>query len=116
MAHQLIIQLKVDEKLKVSVEDKNNPTSKTELPEQPVTEAEKQPEKEAVKQSVAEVQAASENASKVQIQTGDKQGFGDPLYSIIAPGNLVQTGNVTLGLTDNHYTRQSVGGKTNKKL
>ncbi|HHB1945013.1 TPA: isopeptide-forming domain-containing fimbrial protein, partial [Bacillus cereus] len=106
---------KVDEKLKVSVEDKNNPTSKTELPEQPITEAEKQPEKEAVKQSVAEVQAASENASKVQMQTGDKQGFGDPLYSIIAPGNLVQTGNVTLGLTDNHYTRQSVGGKTNKK-
>ena len=49
-------------------------------------------------------------------QTGDKQGFGDPLYSTIAPGNLVQTGNVTLGLTDNHYTRQSVGGKTNKKL
>lgn len=49
------------------------------------------------------------------MQTGDKQGFGDPLYSIIAPGNLVQTGNVTLGLTDNHYTRQSVGGKTNKK-
>ncbi|WP_270401843.1 isopeptide-forming domain-containing fimbrial protein, partial [Bacillus mobilis] len=108
---------KVDEKLKVSVEDKNKPTSKTELEkaEQPVTEAEKQPEKEAAKQGNAEVQAASENASKVQIQTGDKQGFGDPLYSVIAAGNLVQTGNVTLGLTDNYYTRQSVGGKINKK-
>ncbi|MEG7862272.1 isopeptide-forming domain-containing fimbrial protein [Bacillus mobilis] len=108
---------KVDEKLKVSVEDKNKPTSKTELEkaEQPVTEAEKQPEKEAAKQDNTEVQAASENASKVQIQTGDKQGFGDPLYSVIAAGDLVQTGNVTLGLTDNHYTRQSVGGKVNKK-
>ncbi|MFV5172021.1 isopeptide-forming domain-containing fimbrial protein [Bacillus cereus] len=105
---------KVDEKLKVSVEDKNNPTSKTELPKQPVTEAEKQPEKEAVKQSVAEVQAASENASKVQMQTGDKQGFGDPLYSTITAGNLVQTGNVTLGLTTDHYGRQSLGYKTNK--
>ncbi|MFB5584245.1 isopeptide-forming domain-containing fimbrial protein [Bacillus albus] len=108
---------KVDEKLKVTVEDKNKPTSKTELEkaEQPVTEAEKQPEKEAEKQGNTDVQAASENASKVQIQTGDKQGFGDPLYSVIAAGNLVQTGNVTLGLTDNHYTRQSVGGKVNKK-
>ncbi|WP_406895579.1 isopeptide-forming domain-containing fimbrial protein [Bacillus cereus] len=106
---------KITEKLKVSVEDTNNPTSNTELVKQPVTEAEKQPEKEAAKQSNAEVQAASENASKVQIQVGDKQGFGDPLYSTIAAGNLVQTGNVTLGLTDNHYTRQSVGGKTNKK-
>ncbi|HFF3743127.1 TPA: isopeptide-forming domain-containing fimbrial protein [Bacillus cereus] len=105
---------KVDEKLKVSVEDKNNPTSKTELPKQPVTEAEKQPEKEAVKQNVAEVQAAPENASKVQIQTGDKQGFGDPLYSTITAGNLVQTGNVTLGLTTDHYGRQSLGYKTNK--
>ncbi|MDA2307816.1 isopeptide-forming domain-containing fimbrial protein, partial [Bacillus cereus] len=105
---------KVDEKLKVSVEDKNNPTSKTELPKQPVTEAEKQPEREAVKQSVAEVQAASENASKVQMQTGDKQGFGDPLYSTITAGNLVQTGNVTLGLTTDHYGRQSLGYKTNK--
>ncbi|MDZ4577338.1 isopeptide-forming domain-containing fimbrial protein, partial [Bacillus cereus] len=105
---------KVDEKLKVSVEDKNNPTSKTELPKQPVTEAEKQPEKEAVKQNVAEVQAASENASKVQMQTGDKQGFGDPLYSTITAGNLVQTGNVTLGLTTDHYGRQSLGYKTNK--
>ncbi|ARO67227.1 Cell surface protein [Bacillus cereus] len=105
---------KVDEKLKVSVEDENNPTSKTEPSKQTVTEAEKQPEKEAVKQSVAEVQAASENASKVQIQTGDKQGFGDPLYSTIAAGNLVQTGNVTLGLTTDHYGRQSMGYKTNK--
>ncbi|MFB6649970.1 cell surface protein, partial [Bacillus toyonensis] len=61
-----------------------------------------------------EVQAASENASTVQIQTGDKQGFGDPLYSTIAPGNLVQTGNVTLGLTTDHYGRQSMGYKTNK--
>ncbi|MEF7676475.1 cell surface protein, partial [Bacillus anthracis] len=106
---------KITEKLKVSVEDTNNPTSNTELVKQPVTEAEKQPEKEAAKQSNAEVQAASENASKVQIQVGDKQGFGDPLYSTITAGDLVQTGNVTLGLTDNHYTRQSVGGKTNKK-
>ncbi|EJQ88048.1 hypothetical protein IGW_05226, partial [Bacillus cereus ISP3191] len=106
---------KVDEKLKVSVEDTNKPTSNTELVKQPVTEAEKQPEKEVAKQSDAEVQAASENASKVQIQVGDKQGFGDPLYSTITAGDLVQTGNVTLGLTDNHYTRQSVGGKTNKK-
>ncbi|MED1609504.1 isopeptide-forming domain-containing fimbrial protein [Bacillus paranthracis] len=108
------ITKKVDEKLKVSVEDKNKSTSKTELPKQPVTEAEKQPEKEAAKQSNAEVQAASENASKVQIQVGDKQGFGDPLYSTIAPGNLVQTGNVTLGLTTDHYGRQSLGYKTNK--
>ncbi|TEA54376.1 DUF11 domain-containing protein [Bacillus sp. BH2] len=106
---------KITEKLKVSVEDTNNPTSNTELVKQPVTEAEKQPEKEAAKQSNAEVQAASENASKVQIQVGDKQGFGDPLYSTITAGDLVQTGNVTLGLIDNHYTRQSVGGKTNKK-
>ncbi|MDA2461655.1 isopeptide-forming domain-containing fimbrial protein [Bacillus cereus group sp. MYBK65-1] len=111
----------VDGKLKVSVEDKNTSTQKTEIEKVKQPEAEKQLEKEekqsplAVKQSDAEVQAASENASKVQIQTGDKQGFGDPLYSTIAPGNLVQTGNVTLGLTDNHYTRQSVGGKTNKK-
>ncbi|WP_410989297.1 isopeptide-forming domain-containing fimbrial protein [Bacillus cereus] len=104
---------KVDEKLKVSVEDKNNPTSKTEPPKQPVTEAEKL-EKEAENQSDAKVQAASENASKVQIQTGDKQGFGDPLYSTIAAGNLVQTGNVTLGLTTDHYGRQSLGYKTNK--
>ncbi len=37
------------------------------------------------------------------------------MYSTITAGDLVQTGNVTLGLTDNHYTRQSVGGKTNKK-
>ena len=36
---------KVDEKLKVSVEDTNKPTSNTELVKQPVTEAEKQPEK-----------------------------------------------------------------------
>ncbi|MEB9829403.1 isopeptide-forming domain-containing fimbrial protein, partial [Bacillus cereus] len=111
----------VDGKLKVSVEDKNTSAQKTEIEKIKQPEAEKQLEKEkkqsplAVKQSDAEVQAASENASKVQIQTGDKQGFGDPLYSTIAPGNLVQTGNVTLGLTDNHYTRQSVGGKTNKK-
>ncbi|MGG3042855.1 isopeptide-forming domain-containing fimbrial protein, partial [Bacillus anthracis] len=105
---------KVDEKLKVSVEDTNKPTSNTELVKQPVTEAEKQPEKEVAKQSDAEVQAASENASKVQIQVGDKQGFGDPLYSTIAPGNLVQTGNVTLGLTTDHYGRQSLGYKTNK--
>ncbi|HFO0461105.1 TPA: isopeptide-forming domain-containing fimbrial protein [Bacillus paranthracis] len=105
---------KVDEKLKVSAEDKNKSTLKTELPKQPVTEAEKQPEKEAAKQSNAEVQAASENASKVQIQVGDKQGFGDPLYSTIAAGNLVQTGNVTLGLTTDHYGRQSMGYKTNK--
>ncbi|MDA1523851.1 isopeptide-forming domain-containing fimbrial protein, partial [Bacillus cereus] len=105
---------KVDEKLKVSVEDTNKPTSNTELVKQPVTEAEKQPEKEVAKQSDAEVQAASENASKVQIQVGDKQGFGDPLYSTIAAGNLVQTGNVTLGLTTDHYGRQSMGYKTNK--
>ncbi|MCC3289276.1 hypothetical protein LK541_26350, partial [Bacillus cereus] len=85
-----------------------NPTSKTELPKQPVTEAEKQPEKEAEKQNVAEVQAAPENASKVQIQTGDKQGVGDPLYSTITAGNLVQTGNVKLGLTTDHYGRQSL--------
>ncbi|WP_242295940.1 isopeptide-forming domain-containing fimbrial protein [Bacillus cereus group sp. BfR-BA-01427] len=104
---------KVDEKLKVSVEDKNNPTSKTEPPKQPVTEAEKL-EKEAENQSDAKVQAASENASKVQMQTGDKQGFGDPLYSTITAGNLVQTGNVTLGLTTDHYGRQSMGYKTNK--
>ncbi|MDZ4636549.1 isopeptide-forming domain-containing fimbrial protein, partial [Bacillus cereus] len=104
---------KVDEKLKVSVEDKNNPTSKTEPPKQPVTEAEKL-EKEAENQSDAKVQAASENASKVQMQTGDKQGFGDPLYSTITAGNLVQTGNVTLGLTTDHYGRQSLGYKTNK--
>ncbi|WP_234574271.1 isopeptide-forming domain-containing fimbrial protein [Bacillus cereus] len=104
---------KVDEKLKVSVEDKNNPTSKAEPPKQPVTEAEKL-EKEAENQSDAKVQAASENASKVQMQTGDKQGFGDPLYSTITAGNLVQTGNVTLGLTTDHYGRQSIGYKTNK--
>ncbi|UDV81938.1 isopeptide-forming domain-containing fimbrial protein [Bacillus cereus] len=104
---------KVDEKLKVSVEDKNNPTSKTEPPKQPVTEAEKL-EKEAENQSDAKVQAASENASKVQMQTGDKQGFGDPLYSTITAGNLVQTGNVTLGLTTDHYGRQSLGYKANK--
>ncbi|WP_412675917.1 isopeptide-forming domain-containing fimbrial protein [Bacillus paranthracis] len=105
---------KVDEKLKVSVEDKNKSTSKTELPKQLVAEDEKQPEKEAAKQSNAEVQAASENASKVQIQVGDKQGFGDPLYSTIAAGDLVQTGNVTLGLKDNHYTRLSMGKQSNK--
>ncbi|HDR4627587.1 TPA: DUF11 domain-containing protein, partial [Bacillus cereus] len=105
---------KVDEKLKVSVEDTNKPTSNTELVKQPVTEAEKQPEKEVAKQSDAEVQAASENASKVQIQVGDKQGFGDPLYSVITAGDLVQTGNVTLGLKDNHYTRLSMGKQSNK--
>ncbi|PFE11123.1 isopeptide-forming domain-containing fimbrial protein, partial [Bacillus cereus] len=105
---------KVDEKLKVSVEDKNKPTSNTELVKQPVAKDEKQLEKEAKNQSDVEVQAASENASTVQIQTGDKQGFGDPLYSTIAPGNLVQTGNVTLGLTTDHYGRQSMGYKTNK--
>ncbi|MDA1649684.1 isopeptide-forming domain-containing fimbrial protein [Bacillus cereus group sp. TH160LC] len=108
------ITKKVDEKLKVSVEDTNKPTSNTELVKQPVTEAEKQPEKEAAKQSNAEVQAASENASKVQIQVGDKQGFGDPLYSTITAGDLVQTGNVTLGLKDNHYTRLSMGKQSNK--
>ncbi|PFY68867.1 isopeptide-forming domain-containing fimbrial protein, partial [Bacillus wiedmannii] len=112
---------KADEKQKASVEDKNKPTSNTELVKKPVAKDEKQLEKEkkqspvAAKQSDTEVQAASENASKVQIQTGDKQGFGDPLYSTIAAGDLVQTGNVTLGLTDNYYTRQSVGGKVNKK-
>ncbi|TKI11465.1 DUF11 domain-containing protein, partial [Bacillus wiedmannii] len=112
---------KADEKQKASVEDKNKPTSNTELVKKPVAKDEKQLEKEkkqspvAAKQSDTEVQAASENASKVQIQTGDKQGFGDPLYSTIAAGDLVQTGNVTLGLTDNYYTRQSVGGKANKK-
>ncbi|MGR4030840.1 cell surface protein, partial [Bacillus sp. ZZQ-131] len=37
-----------------------------------------------------------------------------PLYSTIASGNLVQTGNVTLGLTTDHYGRQSMGYKTNK--
>ncbi|MDJ1475046.1 isopeptide-forming domain-containing fimbrial protein [Bacillus sp. LS15-K4] len=107
---------KVDEKLKVSVEDKNKPTSKTELPKQPVIEAEKQLEKEVAKQSGTEVQAASENASKVQIKTGDKQGFGEPLYSVIAAGDLVQTGNVTLGLDTpkDQYGRQSMGYKTNK--
>ncbi|HDX9625908.1 TPA: DUF11 domain-containing protein, partial [Bacillus anthracis] len=105
---------KITEKLKVSVEDKNKSTSKKELPKQPVTEAEKQPEKEVAKQSDAEVQAASENASKVQIQVGDKQGFGDPLYSVITAGDLVQTGNVTLGLKDNHYTRLSMGKQSNK--
>lgn len=36
------------------------------------------------------------------------------MYSTIAPGNLVQTGNVTLGLTSDHYGRQSMGYKTNK--
>ncbi|WP_259382873.1 isopeptide-forming domain-containing fimbrial protein [Bacillus thuringiensis] len=110
----------VDGKLKVSVEDKNTSAQKTEIEKIKQPEAEKQLEKEkkqsplAVKRSDAEVQAASENASKVQIQTGDKQGFGDPLYSTIAPGNLVQTGNVTLGLTSDHYGRQSMGYKTNK--
>ncbi|PGK49003.1 cell surface protein, partial [Bacillus cereus] len=110
----------VDGKLKVSVEDKNTSAQKTEIEKIKQPEAEKQLEKEkkqsplAVKQSDAEVQAASENTSKVQIQTGDKQGFGDPLYSTIAPGNLVQTGNVTLGLTSDHYGRQSMGYKTNK--
>ncbi|MEB8668280.1 isopeptide-forming domain-containing fimbrial protein, partial [Bacillus cereus] len=110
----------VDGKLRVSVEDKNTSAQKTEIEKIKQPEAEKQLEKEkkqsplAVKQSDAEVQAASENASKVQIQTGDKQGFGDPLYSTIAPGNLVQTGNVTLGLTSDHYGRQSMGYKTNK--
>ncbi|TPV39181.1 isopeptide-forming domain-containing fimbrial protein [Bacillus dicomae] len=107
---------KVDEKLKVSVEDTNKPTSNTELVKQPVTEAEKQPEKEAAKQSGTEVQAASENASKVQIQVGDKQGFGDPLYSVITAGDLVQTGNTTLGLVDEktRYGRQSLGYRTDK--
>ncbi|EEM81158.1 Cell surface protein [Bacillus thuringiensis serovar huazhongensis BGSC 4BD1] len=110
----------VDGKLKVSVEDKNISTQKTEIEKVKQPEAEKQLEKEekqsplTIKQKDAEVQAASENASKVQIQTGDKQGFGDPLYSTIAPGNLVQTGNVTLGLTTDHYGRQSMGYKTNK--
>ncbi|MGH0595406.1 isopeptide-forming domain-containing fimbrial protein, partial [Bacillus pretiosus] len=114
---------KADEKLKASMEDKNKRVLKTEIEKekQPVAKDEKQLEKEkkqspvAAKQSDTEVQAASENASQVQIQTGDKQGFGDPLYSTIAAGDLVQTGNVTLGLTDNYYTRQSVGGKANKK-
>ncbi|MGH1298842.1 isopeptide-forming domain-containing fimbrial protein [Bacillus pretiosus] len=114
---------KADEKLKASMEDKNKRVLKTEIEKekQPVAKGEKQLEKEkkqspvAAKQSDTEVQAASENASQVQIQTGDKQGFGDPLYSTIAAGDLVQTGNVTLGLTDNYYTRQSVGGKANKK-
>ncbi|MED2514911.1 isopeptide-forming domain-containing fimbrial protein, partial [Bacillus thuringiensis] len=107
---------------KVSAEDKNKLAPKTEIEKIKQPEAEKQLEKEkkqsplAVKQSDAEVQAASENASKVQIQTGDKQGFGDPLYSTIAPGNLVQTGNVTLGLTTDHYGRQSMGYKTNKMI
>ncbi|MDA1635809.1 isopeptide-forming domain-containing fimbrial protein, partial [Bacillus cereus] len=104
----------VDGKLEVSAEDNNKPTSNTELVKQPVAKDEKKLEKEAENQSDVEVQAASENASKVQIQTGDKQGFGDPLYSTIAPGNLVQTGNVTLGLTTDHYGRQSMGYKTNK--
>ncbi|HDR6311096.1 TPA: DUF11 domain-containing protein, partial [Bacillus cereus] len=110
----------VDGKLKVSAEDKNKSTSKTELVKQTVAEDGKQLEKEkkqspaAARQSDTEVQAASENASKVQIQTGDKQGFGDPLYSTIAAGDLVQTGNVTLGLTTDHYGRQSMGYKTNK--
>jgi len=107
---------------KVSAEDKNKLARKTEIEKIKQSEAEKQLEKEkkqsplAVKQSDEEVQAASENASKVQIQTGDKQGFGDPLYSTIAPGNLVQTGNVTLGLTTDHYGRQSMGYKTNKMI
>lgn len=110
------------EDAKVSAEDKNKLAPKTEIEKIKQPEAEKQLEKEkkqsplAVKQSDAEVQAASENASKVQIQTGDKQGFGDPLYSTIAPGNLVQTGNVTLGLTTDHYGRQSMGYKTNKMI
>ncbi|WP_220775462.1 isopeptide-forming domain-containing fimbrial protein [Bacillus sp. BML-BC060] len=104
----------------VSAEDKNKSTSKTELVKQTVAEDEKQLEKEkkqspvAAKQSDTEVQATPENASKVQIQTGDKQGFGDPLYSTIAAGDLVQTGNVTLGLKDNHYTRLSMGKQSNK--
>ncbi|WP_270606607.1 isopeptide-forming domain-containing fimbrial protein, partial [Bacillus mobilis] len=107
---------------KVSAEDKNKLAPKTEIEKIKQPEAEKQLEKEkkqsplAVKQSDAEVQAASENASKVQIQAGDKQGFGDPLYSTIAAGNLVQTGNVTLGLTTEHYGRQSMGYKTNKMI
>ncbi|MGQ7106750.1 isopeptide-forming domain-containing fimbrial protein [Bacillus cereus group sp. Bce041] len=104
----------VDGKLKVSAGDKNKPTANTELVKQPVDKDEKKLEKEAENQSDAKVQAASENASKVQIQTGDKQGFGDPLYSTTAAGNLVQTGNVTLGLTTDHYGRQSLGYKTNK--
>ncbi|HDR8107055.1 TPA: DUF11 domain-containing protein [Bacillus cereus] len=104
----------VDGKLKVSAGDKNKPTANTELVKQPVDKDEKKLEKEAENQSDAKVQAASENASKVQMQTGDKQGFGDPLYSTITAGNLVQTGNVTLGLTTDHYGRQSMGYKTNK--
>jgi len=69
---------KADEKQKASVEDKNKPTSNTELVKKPVAKDEKQLEKEkkqspvAAKQSDTEVQATSENASKVQIQTGDK--------------------------------------------
>ncbi|PEA14203.1 cell surface protein [Bacillus thuringiensis] len=104
----------VDGKLKVSAGDKNKPTANTELVKQPVDKDEKKLEKEGENQSDAKVQAASENASKVQMQTGDKQGFGDPLYSTITAGNLVQTGNVTLGLTTDHYGRQSMGYKTNK--
>ncbi|WP_176581158.1 isopeptide-forming domain-containing fimbrial protein [Bacillus thuringiensis] len=104
----------VDGKLKVSAGDKNKPTANTELVKQPVDKDEKKLEKEAENQSDAKVQAASENASKVQMQTGDKQGFGEPLYSTITAGNLVQTGNVTLGLTTDHYGRQSMGYKTNK--
>ncbi|MED0947060.1 isopeptide-forming domain-containing fimbrial protein [Bacillus mobilis] len=105
---------KADEKLKVSVEDKNKSTSKTALPKQTVVEDEKQLEKEVENQSNTEVQAASENASKAQIQVGDKQGFGGPLYSVITAGDIVQTGNMTLGLTTDHYGRQSMGYKTNK--
>ncbi|HDX9552172.1 TPA: DUF11 domain-containing protein [Bacillus thuringiensis] len=115
---------KADEKLKASMEDKNKRVLKTEIEKekQPVAKDEKQLEKEqkqspvAAKQSDTEVQAASENASQVQIQTGDKQGFGDPLYSTIAAGNLVQTGNTTLGLVDEktRYGRQSLGYRTDK--
>ncbi|QIW20492.1 isopeptide-forming domain-containing fimbrial protein [Bacillus thuringiensis] len=113
---------KADEKQKASVEDKNKPISNTELVKKPVVKDEKQLEKEkkqspvAAKQSDTEVQAASENASQVQIQTGDKQGFGDPLYSVITAGDLVQTGNTTLGLVDEktRYGRQSLGYRADK--
>ena len=36
------------------------------------------------------------------------------MYSVITAGDLVQTGNVTLGLKDNHYTRLSMGKQSNK--
>ncbi|HFK1722424.1 MULTISPECIES: isopeptide-forming domain-containing fimbrial protein [Bacillus] len=97
-----------EEKQEVREEDK----------EQTVKE-EKQEIKEENKEKLEVVEEKKQDENLVfsnSIPVKPNGGFDTPIYEERLKGNLVQTGNVTLGLEKDRYTRGSMGRRTDKYI